>query len=117
MSQLGALRNVIALLRQPEDGPRVVGWLEHLQKNSRRAERWPQGAIAAVTNLVDDHEAIWSTLASAEWPRMTKDTKSPLKRELWALAVRTLFDACIRAHKRELDQARGDQAQEVVHGA
>jgi CRISPR-associated protein Csx10 len=108
MSQLGGLRGQISQLLQREGANTTIGWLDHLQENTKRAGKWPDGAINAVRVLLQQPGRVWEILDCQQWPTLTDGAKDRLKRELWPLAVRTLVDACIRAHKREV---------EVKHGA
>lgn len=112
MSQLGGLRGQLARLRSEGDVQPIIGWLDHLAGNPKREEKWPQGAISCVRGLLEQRERIWDTLTCDGWPTLTLGGDDRLRKELWFLAVRTLFDACIRAHKRELESVRG-----VGHGA
>jgi CRISPR-associated protein Csx10 len=109
MSQLGGLRGQLALLRTALDRPQIIGWLDHLANNNRRRDKWP--SIPQVKAFIESDSRIWDIINPADWPTLTDDAQNELKRELWALAVRTFFDACIRAHKRDLER------QEVPHGA
>lgn len=108
MSQLGGLRGQISQLLRREGANTAIGWLDHLQENTRRAGKWPDGAINAVRVLLHDPTQVWAVLDWAEWPTLTDGAQDRLRREFRLLAVRTLVDACIRAHKREV---------EVKHGA
>ncbi len=112
MSQLGGLRGKLARLRSAADVQPITGWLDHLAENPKRDEKWPRDAIRRVRDLLVQRERIWDTLQCEGWPTLTQGAADRLRKELWALAVRTLTDACIRAHKRELESVR-----EVRHGA
>jgi len=116
MSQLGALRNVLGRLHKPGDAARMIDWLTHLQKTKRRADRWPDNAIDRTLRLLKERDAVWTELGCAKWPMATQDAEARLKAELWPLAVRTLFDACIRAHKRDLERSRKSQEKGAAHG-
>ncbi|GAB4142814.1 MAG: hypothetical protein Kow0040_31900 [Thermogutta sp.] len=112
MSQLGGLRGQLALLRGVEDRRRVIDWLEHLESNPRRKDKWP--SVSRVKALIETDHDIWRLIDTEGWPTLTKDGKDALMRELWPLAVRTFFDACIRAHKRQLES---EQRSGIVHGS
>ncbi len=105
MSQLGGLRGQLAMLRTVQDRPQVIGWLDHLAGNNRRRDKWP--SIPEVRAFIESDSRIWDIVKTDSWPTLTTNAQSELKRELWTLAVRTFFDACIRAHKRELEVASG----------
>jgi CRISPR-associated protein Csx10 len=112
MSQLGGLRVQLARLRDDADARPVIEWLDHLAANPRRNEKWPGGAIDRVRDLLSRRGRVWEALKCEDWPTLTEGAGNRLRAELWPLAVRTLFDACVRAHKRDLESAR-----EVKHGA
>jgi hypothetical protein len=101
MSQLGGLRGQLALLRAVPDRQRILAWLEHLAANPRRRERWP--SIPKVKALVEGEARIWEIIDTARWPTLLPGAVTRLRQELWPLAVRTFFDACIRAHQRALE--------------
>jgi hypothetical protein len=63
--------------------------------------------------LIESDSRIWDIVKTDSWPTLTEDAQKELKQELWTLAVRTFFDACIRAHKRELES---EQQREVPRG-
>jgi hypothetical protein len=105
MSQLGGLRNQLARLRTTQDAQAVLDWLHHLQQNPRRSEKWPNGSLDRIESLLQNRGEIWQKiLQSHNWPTLTKDATQQLQQELWPLAIRMFFDACIRAHKRELEE-------------
>jgi CRISPR-associated protein Csx10 len=105
MSQLGGLRGQLAMLRTVRDRPQVIGWLDHLADNNRRRDKWP--SIPKVKAFIESDNKIWEIVKTDSWPTLTEGAATQLRQDLWALAVRTFFDACIRAHKRELEVARG----------
>jgi CRISPR-associated protein Csx10 len=111
MSQLGGLRSQLSMLRTPDDRSRILSWLDHLQHNKRRSDKWPEGSIERVRDFIESDSRIWQIVDTTDWPTLTANAKGALKRDLWAFAVRTFIDACIRAHKRDLEQW------EVSHGA
>lgn len=105
MSQLGGLRGQLAMLRSTADRQQVIKWLDHLAGNNRRKDKWP--SIAKVKKFIESDSSIWEIIETDGWPTLTTNARAELRQELWALAVRTFFDACIRAHKRELEVASG----------
>jgi CRISPR-associated protein Csx10 len=113
MSQLGGFRQQLAWLRTATDQQRILDWLDHLDANPRRNEKWP--SIGKVRDFVADTGRIWKVIHPDQWPTLTDAASHELKQELWALAVRTFFDACIRAHKRELEKQQSQP--EAAHGA
>jgi CRISPR-associated protein Csx10 len=113
MSQLGGLRGQLMLMQKAEQRQQVIDWLDHLAQNKRRAEKWP--SIPKVKAFVESDRRIWEIIQTDGWPTLTANAQTELRQELWALAVRTFFDACIRAHKRELEKQQNRE--EVAHGA
>lgn len=105
MSQLGGLRGQLMLMQKSDERQHVLDWLKHLDQNKRRKEKWP--SIPKVKSFIESDSHIWEVIDTSDWPTLTANAQNELKRELWALAVRTFFDACIRAHKRELEVVRG----------
>jgi CRISPR-associated protein Csx10 len=104
MSQLGGLRSIIARLRRWEDRSMAERWRAHLAENPRRRDGWPPGALERLRELLGDRDAVWRALAMPAVPTLMQGAETRLRTELWALAVRSLIDASIRAQKRELDR-------------
>jgi CRISPR-associated protein Csx10 len=102
MSQLGGLRGVVQQMRTWNDRAMVLEWLQHLE--ARRQDRW-NGSIGKVKPLFQQEQFIWDVLEPQDWPILTENAANRLRTLLWPLAVRSLIDACIRAHKREQDMA------------
>jgi CRISPR-associated protein Csx10 len=112
-SQLGALRSTFGQLRNQhaseKDNP-VGKWISTIKQ---REQKWPDG-LGKISKLCTDGQEIWTLLEKdaqeKAWPTVwqeltiTPDGEGVLKNELWAEAVRTLLDACIRAHKRQLEE-------------
>jgi CRISPR-associated protein Csx10 len=48
---------------------------------------------------------------------LTADGADRLKKDLWAEAVRTLVDACIRAQKRETERTDNSKKGDEANGA
>ncbi|MEZ6141679.1 MAG: RAMP superfamily CRISPR-associated protein [Zavarzinella sp.] len=122
MSQLGGLRSQIATLRTINDLPQVIAWLDHLAGNDNRLKKWPGktrnewlASIQKIKSFISEPIQIWNIVKTDDWPTLTINADSELKQELWAFAVRTFFDACIRAHKRELEKQQ--ERKEATHGA
>lgn len=113
MSQLGGLRGQLMLMQMADQRQQVLDWLNHLAQNKRRKEKWP--SLDKVKALIESDSRIWDVVKTDDWPTLTEGAATQLRKELWALAVRTFFDACIRAHKRELEPEQ--QRKEAVRGA
>jgi CRISPR-associated protein Csx10 len=107
MSQLGAFRSIVNRLRDPADRHRVIDWLEHLKATKNRREEWPPGSLELVRNLIEIDDAVWVFL-QVDFSRLVLTTNgvTELKHQLWNDAVRALVDACVRAHKRDLEGVR-----------
>jgi len=116
MSQLGSLRTAISGLQTPADAPAVLQWLNHLQANANRSNKWPGPALSRIVQLVSDPEHVWRVLGEA-WqapPVLPGRTMEEMRRAMWAEAVRGLVDACGRAHKRDVEHRAGEEDE---HGA
>uniref|UniRef100_A0A7C4QPM7 CRISPR type III-associated protein domain-containing protein n=1 Tax=Schlesneria paludicola TaxID=360056 RepID=A0A7C4QPM7_9PLAN len=113
MSQLGGLRGQLMVMQKAEQRQQVIDWLDHLANNKRRAEKWP--SISKVKDFIQSDTRIWEIIKTDDWPTLTANAQVELRRELWALAVRTFFDACIRAHKRDLEKQQNRE--EAARGA
>lgn len=62
-----------------------------------------------IKNLVTDFNKIWQILDVDELSKgltITENGKTKLQADLWAEAVRTLVDAMIRSHKRDLEKVQ-----------
>ena len=108
MSQLAGLRSALRNLKSDSDADKrsVIDWLFHLMATKNRAEKWPDGAFKAIESLISNKGRVWQAMGVA-WqypPILTGRSVSDLCSELWADAVRALVDACIRAHKRDLEK-------------
>jgi CRISPR-associated protein Csx10 len=112
MSQLSGLRSVISRLYKDEDKSLVLSWLNNLKKTKNRRDRWADNESNAtqkidhIIDLIEDQKEernIWKLLGTS-WKEPKKLTNRDLKKLFWAEAVRSLFDACARAHKRDLEK-------------
>lgn len=118
MSQIGGLRSAINRLRAPGDSGIVARWLDHLADNRNRSSKWKLEKIKNIKVLVSEPDKVWLTLCETlvadlkVWraPATLTRTPSELREELWGEAVRSLFDACARAHKRDVEnRGKGDK--------
>jgi CRISPR-associated protein Csx10 len=122
MSQLGALKSVVRGLRGQAHRPQVKSWLDGIRARDNRKDKWPEGSLDAIQALVADDYPVWTQLkgpdTGTEPPSvLTEGARSRLRRDLWAEAVRTLIDACIRAHKRELEKTTSNYQETIAsHG-
>jgi CRISPR-associated protein Csx10 len=108
MSQLGGLRAVVQFLRTEADSNRVVGWLDAVKANRKREGKWPNGALDKLKTLLTNVARVWALLKAdrhVSWPCLSSSV-ADLEKEHWALAVRALLDAAIRAHKRAGEPTR-----------
>jgi CRISPR-associated protein Csx10 len=110
MSQIGGLRSVISRLRGNSDDDKkiVLEWLKHLEETPNRKDKWTADALRNIKELIDDKHlsVVWKKI---NWQEPKTLTNRNLKKELWAEAVRALFDACARAHKRDLEDKEKKQ--------
>lgn len=108
MSQLGALRSVIEQVRDRKDAGQVTDWIAHLKKSENRKKDWPNGSLDLIEKLVTDQTVVRELLKDDQVDfvefTITQDGETTLWNELWAEAVRTLVDACVRAQKRDLEE-------------
>ncbi len=107
MSQLGSLRSVINRLEAVETIDTIGGvlnWLTHLENVPNRNEKWPNECRTKIRNLVSNANLVWDLLALSEDEIcLTQQGSQALRRELWAEAVKTLVDGCIRARRRDTE--------------
>jgi CRISPR-associated protein Csx10 len=116
MSQLGALRSILEKLNA-SDTSAVTHWIEHIRATPNRLEKWSVvgtdgDRLKPIEILVTDRNAIWipidTALQALQYPALaeltlTQHGEQELKTSLWAEAVRTLVDACVRMQKRETE--------------
>ncbi|WP_216349364.1 RAMP superfamily CRISPR-associated protein [[Limnothrix rosea] IAM M-220] len=118
MSQLGGLRSVIRNLQSPQDISKVTSWFDALKKTANRREKWDKtdDGLDKIRTLVTNDQIIWRHFSDINWQsiKITEDGKSSLKTELWAEAVRTLVDAIVRGHKRDLEKAQDNIREEAA---
>jgi CRISPR-associated protein Csx10 len=125
MSQVGGLRSAISRLQEEKDATVVIAWLEHLKSTSKRRDRWAKNKDEAEAKLNkikkllenksrkqkpdDEPQNVWEWLEGPfKAPLTLVRSKEDLQKKFWAEAVRSLFDACARAHKRELEKKGGN---------
>lgn len=106
LNQIGGLRSVIARLKLDGANKNIVTeWLKHLKDTSNRADKWKAG-FGEIENLFADgkENLVWEKL-NGFWktPKILISDETTLKTQLWAEAVKSLFDACARAHKRDTE--------------
>ena len=119
LSQIGSLRSAIMRLKDnsKESKQLVTDWLTHLEQTTNRIKKWdgngnPDKAkrkTLEIKKLISEESKVWLILCETKiegmpvWqsPPLIVRTEKELQRELWAEAMRALFDACMRAHKRE----------------
>lgn len=118
MSQLGGLRAVLGRLRAPADRAFVLGWFDQVAKVRQRRKRWPAATLRAFRSLIEQPDHVWTLLHEAgrlsALPSLTGRPAAELREEMWADAVRTLFDAVFHNHKRLQD---GQSSKDDRHGA
>ncbi|WP_448573213.1 RAMP superfamily CRISPR-associated protein [Trichothermofontia sp.] len=103
MSQLGGLRSAMQRLNQRENPNSVTRWIGAIDQVQNRKEKWPSGSLQTIKNLVSDFNLVWQVFGEFDSLTITQNGKTKLQADLWAEAVRTLVDAIIRAHKRDLE--------------
>lgn len=115
-TQLGALNSTLQQMRSTEtqDKDIVLNWIKKIQDTPNRHDKWQIGndspALTKIQVLINNQEKIWEILAlNLNDITLTESGKHKLKQELWAEAVRTFIDACIRAHRRGHEQIEQEQ--------
>ncbi len=106
LTQLGALKSVLRKLNNPKEAL-VTSWIKSVRKVKNRDEEW-KNSLGKVEDLVTKEGTVWQYLKIPEIYSeltVTKNGKEQLKKGLWSYAVWTLVDACIRAHKRDLEDS------------
>jgi CRISPR-associated protein Csx10 len=137
MSQLGGLRSVASRLRSPsrenqenpvsknQEDP-VTRWIKSIREKKRDKWDGTNNGLDKINNLVTKQEPIWQSISKAltdlNYPSLqdlTLTSKSVLEQDLWAEAVQLVVDACIRAHKRDLEkeESKHENQSAVVTGA
>lgn len=110
MSQIGSLRSTIRRLQSFKDKNKVISWINALKSISNRREKWEKtdNSLGKIEKIVADQEEIWSKLKDIPWDDLTMTIagRNELKQLLWAEAVKTLVDAIIRGHKRDLEKTQ-----------
>ena len=112
MSQLGGLRSVMGKLKTREDPNSVTRWIDAIKKVDNREEKWPGTSLNNIKKLVTDSNRIWQILeldTVLTELTVTDNGETKLKADLWAEAVRTLVDAMIRGHKRDLEKVQSKE--------
>lgn len=111
MSQLGGLRSAMQRLTQRENPNSVTRWIDAINQVQNRKEKWPAESLQTIKTLVSDFNAVWQVMGDFDNLTITQNAKTRLQADLWAEAVRTLVDAIIRAHKRDLEKAQDNQSE------
>lgn len=84
---------------------------DRIRQDQNRQEKWPSGSLQTIKNLVSDFNSVWQALGEFDSLTITQNGEAEIPAELWAEAVRTLVDAMIRAHKRDLEKEPNKQQQ------
>jgi len=114
MSQLGSLRSILSKLKSPSDET-VNSWIKNRRDKWFQENDVSRKSLNKISDLVTNCDKIWEYLNNGlekiKHPKfseivITKEGESFLRNDLWVDAVKILVDACIRAHKRELEESR-----------
>lgn len=81
-------------------------WLDHIEATPNQSEKWPRQTLKILRDLIaDQHEnRVWEWLEEAEptaFPILLFDSRTGLRRTLWAEALRALWIAAIQAEQRQ----------------
>lgn len=119
LSQIGSLRSLVGRLSEQNAQNPVTQWLTALEDVENRRDKWPEGSLETIRQLVTDFSVVWTHLEADQLAMNSltittdgdRELHIELRTELWAEAVRTLVDAVIRAHKRifEATQNQADK--------
>jgi len=94
LSQLGALRSVLAKLQKPNDRG-VIKWIEAVEKEKveNRKAKWGD-SIELIKDLVTNSSKVWEhfNLTSSDL-MITQSGDEIIKSQLWVYAVQVLVDA------------------------
>jgi CRISPR-associated protein Csx10 len=118
MSQLGALRSILSRIKSFDDGKKAIDWLNDLKGKDNRREKWHQDSLDKIHKYLRDGDHIWQEdVLKLEFSELTltETGKTSLKQELWAEALFTLIDGCIRAHKRSLENT-DNKSENIIDG-
>ena len=68
-------------------------------------DRWPKDAIRKLERLIEEPGRVWEEeiVPAQAWLSLTEDGSERLRQDLRFEAIQMLIDACIRAHKREME--------------
>lgn len=110
LSQLGTLRSLIARLHTSDGVAGVTAWITHLKNSPNSNKKW-ESCLSQVEKLVTDYQEVWRWLPDIKSQDLTLTQGGNVaikgdathKGMIWAEAVQTLVDACIRAHKRAVE--------------
>ena len=114
MSQLSGLRSALGRLqgRTDADKDSALFWIKALEETKNRLQKWTSenGKLVHLHELVSNEHRVWELLGLGDWSKLciTQTGAHELKSDLWAEAVRTLVDACVRAQKRATEKTEGD---------
>lgn len=120
MSQLGALRSVLSQVQNFRDTDQAVLWLANVLANKSRSGKWLSQSLEKIRRYLTESNLIWEDLALNLEPITLTDTgEAELKQDIWAEALYALIDACIRAHKRDLEkkQSRDSEQTQIAQEA
>ncbi len=89
-------------------------WLDHLEATPNRSEKWPRQTLEILRDLIaDQHEnRVWEWLEEAEpkaFPILLFDSRTGLRKTLWAEALRALWIAAIQAEQRQRESEGGNR--------
>ena len=134
-SQLGALNSTLRQLRSTSDADKqtILQWIAHIRETSNRYDKWTVGetapALAKIEALIINQVQIWHILTPESqdggqldltfWSDITLTTSGhdDLREQLWAEAIRVFVDACIRSHRREMEESTELAQHPTLQGA
>ena len=98
----------------------VTEWLKHLEETENRKRKWENG-FNKIKNLFTNEDEIWNLLEAKDekcriyfnHPQELVSVTAILKNRLWSEAVKSLFDACARAHKRDIERKQRNREDQI----
>lgn len=119
MSQWGQLRSLIVSGDIGKIRQHVTAWLKRIQSKTDCEKRWSSHALEQIEQLVSSNKRVWQILdLENQFSNylLNSQQTNDLQIQLAGEAVRALIDACIRAHKRELENQAMVSEEALPHG-
>lgn len=79
-------------------------WLEHLEQTPNRNDKWPPQTLRKLHDQMQNEDQVWNWLETVEpsvFPTLLLDSRTALRTQLWAEALRAMWTAAIQAEQRQ----------------